>query len=275
MTRLLAAFSLGLILLGNARADNWPQWRGPATTASATRKNLPTEWSGTKNIAWKLKMPGMGGSTPAVWGDRMFLTSADDNKTLLSCASARPARNCGSASSARQGLSARGTRATAPPPRPAPTASTSTPSSAPASWPAYDFDGKEVWKFNAQERYGKFKIQFGMHTHAGAVRRSAVFAADPLGRRLGRRHRQGHRQGRLEGRPQERRHGRKRAFLRLALAVAKRQGRIPDHPRQRLCDRAQAGGRQRDLARGRAQPEAPQISPGHCVSSRRRRCRPT
>ena len=51
MTRLLAAFSLGLILLGSARADNWPQWRGPANDGICNEKNLPIEWSDTKNVA--------------------------------------------------------------------------------------------------------------------------------------------------------------------------------------------------------------------------------
>ena len=61
MSRLLAALSLGLIFLGSVRADNWPQWRGPANDGICNEKNLPTEWCDTKNVLWKLKMPGMAG----------------------------------------------------------------------------------------------------------------------------------------------------------------------------------------------------------------------
>ena len=66
-----------LVGIGVARADNWPQWRGPDNNGISKEKNLPVEWDETKNVVWKLKMPGMAGSTPAVWGDRIFLTSED------------------------------------------------------------------------------------------------------------------------------------------------------------------------------------------------------
>ena len=60
-----------------ARADNWPQWRGPAYDGVSQETNLPARWSDTENVAWKLALPGMGSSTPAVWGERIFLTSED------------------------------------------------------------------------------------------------------------------------------------------------------------------------------------------------------
>src|SRR5262249_44888807 len=64
-----------LAAVGPSLADNWPQWRGPANDGVSNEKNLPAEWDGAKNIAWKLKLAGMGGAPPAVWGDRIFLTS--------------------------------------------------------------------------------------------------------------------------------------------------------------------------------------------------------
>jgi outer membrane protein assembly factor BamB len=54
-------------------ADNWPQWRGPALNGVARETGLPTKWSPTENIAWKLAMPGRSGSTPIVWGENIFL----------------------------------------------------------------------------------------------------------------------------------------------------------------------------------------------------------
>jgi len=54
----------------------WPQWRGPMATGVATSADPPVEWSETRNIRWKIALPGNGNSTPIVWGDRVFLTAA-------------------------------------------------------------------------------------------------------------------------------------------------------------------------------------------------------
>ena len=54
----------------------WPQWRGPLGTGVAPDANPPVEWSEDKNVRWKLALPGSGHSTPIVWGDRVFVSSA-------------------------------------------------------------------------------------------------------------------------------------------------------------------------------------------------------
>ena len=56
--------------------DQWPQWRGPLGTGVAPRADPPVEWSEAKNVRWKTPIPGKGHSTPIVWGDRVFLTTA-------------------------------------------------------------------------------------------------------------------------------------------------------------------------------------------------------
>ena len=62
---------------GDASADHyWPQWRGPLGTGVAPHANPPVEWSETKNIRWKIELPGTGHSTPVIWGDRIFVTTA-------------------------------------------------------------------------------------------------------------------------------------------------------------------------------------------------------
>ncbi len=53
---------------------NWPQWRGPNGDGSAPNEKAPTTWSETKNLKWKLKLPGYGASSPIVWNDRVYLT---------------------------------------------------------------------------------------------------------------------------------------------------------------------------------------------------------
>ncbi len=73
----LVVVACGLLLAASARAEeNWPQWRGPLGTGAASHAKPPIEWSETKNIRWKTKLPGKGHSTPIVWGDQIFLTIA-------------------------------------------------------------------------------------------------------------------------------------------------------------------------------------------------------
>src|SRR5215471_728253 len=58
--------------------ENWPAWRGPAGNGVSGETNLPLRWSQTDNVAWKLAMPAFSGSTPVIWGSRIFLNVADD-----------------------------------------------------------------------------------------------------------------------------------------------------------------------------------------------------
>jgi outer membrane protein assembly factor BamB len=60
----------------------WAGWRGPGGQGVATAKGLPVEWSETKNVAWKTPIPGRGHSSPVVWGDRIFLTTAIDGEVV-------------------------------------------------------------------------------------------------------------------------------------------------------------------------------------------------
>ncbi len=59
-----------------AHADNWAHWRGPTGNGSATDANPPTEWSSTKNVKWKKDIPGRGSSSPVIWGNQVFVTTA-------------------------------------------------------------------------------------------------------------------------------------------------------------------------------------------------------
>jgi outer membrane protein assembly factor BamB len=67
----IAIFMLG----ASASAENWPSWRGPATTGASSEARLPESWSDSRNIAWKTKLAGVGVSSPIVWGGRVFVTS--------------------------------------------------------------------------------------------------------------------------------------------------------------------------------------------------------
>jgi outer membrane protein assembly factor BamB len=54
----------------------WPQWRGPLMTGVAPHAKPPLEWSESKNVRWKVPIPGKGSSTPVVWGDRIYVLTA-------------------------------------------------------------------------------------------------------------------------------------------------------------------------------------------------------
>lgn len=68
---------LGLAAAADERdAGNWPRFRGADGGGVSMEKNLPTEWSASSNILWKAEVPGRGHSSPIVWGDHIFLTTA-------------------------------------------------------------------------------------------------------------------------------------------------------------------------------------------------------
>ncbi|MBD3675743.1 MAG: PQQ-like beta-propeller repeat protein [Planctomycetaceae bacterium] len=72
-----SVFTLTL-LLGSSllHAADWPHWRGPNRDGTAPHANPPLEWSASKNVKWKVNIPGEGSATPIVWGNRVFTTSA-------------------------------------------------------------------------------------------------------------------------------------------------------------------------------------------------------
>src|SRR6185503_9216852 len=54
-------------------AADWMQFRGPGGTATSSDTGLPTKWSENENLVWKVKLPGLGTSSPITVGDRIFL----------------------------------------------------------------------------------------------------------------------------------------------------------------------------------------------------------
>jgi outer membrane protein assembly factor BamB len=54
----------------------WPQWRGPQGTGVSRHADPPLDWSETRNIRWKIEVPGRGSASPVVWGDHVFLLTA-------------------------------------------------------------------------------------------------------------------------------------------------------------------------------------------------------
>jgi outer membrane protein assembly factor BamB len=124
---------------------------------------LPSEWGPDKNVVWRLAMPGMGSSTPAIWGNRLFLTSKDGDAVALLCISTDGKelwrRKIGT--DRREGP--RGAEANRASASPSTDGKYVWAFAGSGELACFDFDGNEVWKFDLQERYGRFRIQFGMH----------------------------------------------------------------------------------------------------------------
>lgn len=58
--------------------QNWHHWRGPLASGESPSGRPPVTWSETHNVAWKVPIPGIGSTTPIIWGDRLFLLSSID-----------------------------------------------------------------------------------------------------------------------------------------------------------------------------------------------------
>lgn len=64
-------------------AQDWPEFRGPSGQGHSTERGLPLVWSESKNVKWKVALPGQGWSSPAIQGDRVWLTTATENGKSL------------------------------------------------------------------------------------------------------------------------------------------------------------------------------------------------
>lgn len=159
------ALVLGLFLcltpLGSA--DNWPNWRGPSNDGISKETGLPATFNDTKNVAWTLKLPGKGSSTPIIWGDRIFLTGAEGESVALWCVSTQgkmlwKSKIAGVFRSVIR--KDEGNDASATPSTDGKHVFVYVGS---GDMACFDFEGKQIWSFNAQKRYGDFSIQHGMH----------------------------------------------------------------------------------------------------------------
>ena len=160
-TLLMWLLGFALLAIHPAHAENWPQWRGPNNDGISTATDVPRTWSKTENVAWRLPLPGPAGSTPVIWEDRIFLTSASGEDLVLMCISTDGSQLWSKQVSTGNRDANRGEGNSASP-------SPSTDGEHVWSFfgvgdlACHTVDGEEVWKFDVQDRYGEFDIQFGM-----------------------------------------------------------------------------------------------------------------
>lgn len=154
------------LLATAANGADWPGWRGPGGLGISSEKHLPVQWSAEKNVRWKVPLPGVGASTPVVWGDRVFLTASDgrtSDRLHFLCfdrASGRTlwhTRLFGSAPS--EGEYPTGGMAV---PTPAADGQRVYAVFGTGDLVALDFDGKPVWIRSLAQEYGAFRNRWGM-----------------------------------------------------------------------------------------------------------------
>lgn len=191
-------FLIGLVTIGTAwvqspsqaTGENWPQWRGPYQTGVSDAENLPTTWSGTENIVWKTALPAWSGGTPIVWGDKIFLTSPTQGTGEVTTQPPEPRRGRRGRRGGRGGgrspggdellllcisrtggdivwqreldtgnqLHRKGNDSSPSPVTDGKHVWVVTGTGAVA---AFDMEGKEAWKRNLQDDYGKFGLNWG------------------------------------------------------------------------------------------------------------------
>jgi outer membrane protein assembly factor BamB len=151
-----------------ATDENWPHWRGPAHNGISTEKNLPIKWSAAtnENIVWKLAMPAMSGSTPIIWGDRVFLNVADPlpptakgSDIHLWCVdrakgTIRWQRLLGGGNRMQQ-------KQNQSSPSPVTDGTGVWVMTGTGILKGFDFDGKELWTRDIQADYGRFGLNWG------------------------------------------------------------------------------------------------------------------
>jgi outer membrane protein assembly factor BamB len=152
-------------LRGLVSAENWPQWRGPSLNGLSAEKNLPVRWSTTDNVAWRLPLPAWSGSTPIVWGDRIFLNVADDlrvrdgenlhlwcvDRTKGAVLWKRPLGG-GNHQERKQNMST---------PSPVTDGTLVWVMTGTGILKAFDFNGAEKWARDIQKDYGRFGLNWG------------------------------------------------------------------------------------------------------------------
>lgn len=146
-----------------ASAEQWPQWRGPDFNGVSGETGLPSKWSSTDNVEWRLPLPGPAGSTPVIWDDRIFLTSVDGNDLVLIGAS-----TSGEKLWQRRVTSGndfyRGDEGNDASPSPSTDGEHVWVYFGDGKLACFTADGDDVWSKDLQQEYGKFEIQFGMHS---------------------------------------------------------------------------------------------------------------
>jgi outer membrane protein assembly factor BamB len=153
------ATAIALLSITTAFAENWPQWRGPSLNGISAEKNLPVKWTTEENITWKLAMPGFSGSTPIIWGERIFLNVAEGDNLHLWCIDRTKGAvlwsqllGGGNTKMRKQNMSS---------PSPVTDGRSVYVMTGTGILKGFDFTGKQLWSRDIQKDYGRFGLNWG------------------------------------------------------------------------------------------------------------------
>ena len=153
------AVAVLLASCGVASAENWPQWRGPNLNGTSGERDLPVKWGAEENVAWKLQLPGLSGSTPVVWGERVFLNVAEGDALSLWCVDKRSGAvvwkrplGGGNRRARKQNMSS---------PSPSTDGKSVYVMTGTGVLKGFDFGGRELWARDIQKDYGEFGLNWG------------------------------------------------------------------------------------------------------------------
>lgn len=157
---LLLACCLTLVSAAPAGAENWPRFRGENGTGTSDLKGLPTNWS-PGDYDWTVELPGVGHSSPIIWGDKLFITSAVDEGAVryLFCLDATTGDQIWSTATgfSRSHKHAKSSWASGTPATDGERVYVAFADKENYTLTAYDFDGNLVWRRNL----GNFESQHG------------------------------------------------------------------------------------------------------------------
>lgn len=180
MTIVLAAW-----LISGARAENWPQWRGPAGNGVSTESRVPLVWNEKRGVLWKCILPEWGTSSPVVWEDAVFVTSHNSNRQLLLMRIDKVSGNIvwtevvgeGDAvrTAPKQSVQKFHERHNLASPTPVTNGKRVVAHFGNGDLACYDLDGTRIWKRNLQDDFGPYTIWWG-HANSPVLAGSAVIS---------------------------------------------------------------------------------------------------
>jgi outer membrane protein assembly factor BamB len=184
----MMTFSITFLIVGSFPAQglgqdlpdkHWPRWRGPAAQGSTSTGTYAAKWTTTENLAWKVKLPGFGCSTPIVWGNNIVITSPiDGNDAVMNFD-----WNGKLLWKTKVGKERKGSRRS----------SGSNPSAATdgknifvyyksGNLAALDWKGKLLWSDNLQKRYGKDTLYHDLGTSPVLSKKNVIVAVMDTGK---------------------------------------------------------------------------------------------
>ncbi len=166
------AFGLLFLAASTASADNWPSWRGPTLNGVAPKGTYPVKWSATENVAWKLKLPGKGTSTPIVWADQIILTCQEVTRNTT-VALDRSGKEIWKTSVGTAGIKGKHRKASGSNPSPATDGKHIYVYFKNGDLACLTLSGKLVWETNLQKVWGKDTLWWDLGT-------SPVLSADKV-----------------------------------------------------------------------------------------------